>query len=287
MWFRRESGSVRRRTNRRRIDRREPILMVNARLMERQRERAGRVGALALAAAVFACAIWASIAVGNLIEDTLFSKNGFFTIRHLDLSSDSKLQPWHIREYAKIEEGINLFEVDIERVRRDLMSVPVVASVTVTRQLPDTLCIRVAERVAVARIGQKTAGYPLAVDREGAILGPSSLSPNLPTLVGIRQLGMRPGGRVVDPAAEDALRVLDVCDSARLSGIVRIREIDVSNPEFLQLKLAGGEGVLLGRTDLESRLRKLAAILRSSADRQRVVAMVDMTVDRNFPVQYR
>jgi cell division protein FtsQ len=285
MWFKDDYRRPRKPLiNHRRAD--PPLLTLSARVTERK-ARAHKIGAVLLLLFVLAGGGWVAVLGARTLGRVLFTENERFTIRRLELVSDGKLQPWHIREYAGLAEGQNLFAVDLAQVRRDLLAVPVVASVVVNRKLPDTLQVRIVERVPIARLGLTGAGYPLAVDREGYVLGPSFLTPNLPTITGVQDTGLRPGGRVSDAAAADALKALEICDSVQLSQLVRIRSIDVSHPDYLDVRLARGEQVLLPRVNLDTKLRYLAAILQSSASRGMVVASVDMTVDRNFPVQYQ
>jgi cell division septal protein FtsQ len=216
----------------------------------------------------------------------LFTRNNEYAIRHLDLNSDGRLKTWHIREYAGLEEGMNLFSVDIRKIRRDLESVPLVRSVTVQRRLPDTLAVRITERVALARLGARRSGLPLAVDREGYVLGPSARSPALPAITGLPLRGLRPGSYLDDPVIRDALKVLDVCDTTRLNDYIKIERVDVHDPDFLELQLETGPRVQLARNRFDWRLRKVAGILRANRQMGRMPSLINATGDNNFPVQY-
>ncbi|HBA84219.1 MAG TPA: hypothetical protein DCZ95_09025 [Verrucomicrobia bacterium] len=284
MWFKdNRSESKRKRGNRRIAPARQSFLMVHARVLDQKKDRMHKTGAIVLMMVVLAAAVWVAHLLGDLLKRKLFSECDRFVIRQLDLSSDGKLQSWHIKEYAGLEEGMNLFAVDMDRVCKELSSVPVVSSVKVNRRLPDTLVIRITERVAVARLGNGGNGYFLGVDRDGYVLGPSSITPNLPTISGLKDKGLRPGSRVIDPAVVDALKVLDACDSVMLSQMIRIRDVDVLNPDFLNLTLTKGESVMLSRDNVENKLQKLARILQSSSKKGITLASIDMTVDKNFP----
>ena len=288
MWFEDgQSDSKRRKYNRRANVGRQPILLVNARLGEHRRDRMSRAGAITMMVIAIAGAIWVFMLGARYLGEKLFSQNDQFVIRNLDLSSDGKLRPPHIREYGHIEEGMNLFDVDIQKVRKDLESVPVVSSVEVHRKLPDTLVVRIVERIAIARLGQDDGGYHLAVDKEGYVLGPSSLSPGLPSILGVKDRGLRPGSRLADANVDDGLAMIELCDSAHLSRLVKIKSVDVGNPEYLDVRLMQGERVLLSRIDVEAKLQRLASIIKTSAEKGQKIAAVDLTMDKNFPVQYR
>lgn len=273
--------------NRRRDYGPHALLAVNARFSVQRSERMHRLGAIVLLVIVLAggtaAVWWGARAVGR----TLFSENRRFAIRNLEITSDGKLRPDHLREYAHVQEGMNLFGVDFGKVRRDLESIPVVSSVELARRLPDTLVVRVRERIPAARLDSAALAYPLAVDREGVVLGPGSVTPHLPAITGLREKGLRPGEQVGEPGVQSALKVLELCDSPLLGRFLKVGRIDVGHRDYLDLQLASGERVLLGMDDLETRLRKLCEIIKGAADRGRAIAAVDMTVDRNFPVQYR
>ena len=271
----------------RRENRRNSILMVSARMSDQRKERVHRVGAILLTTIVLAGIGWAVLLGAKIIGQTLFSENDRFVIRHLDIRSDGKLQPEHIREYAHIEEGMNLFAVDLNQVRDDLASVPIVGSVNVRRKLPDTLEISVSERIPAARLGEESTGYPLAVDRCGFVLGPTSISQQLPSITGLQEKGLRPGAQLGDPGVKSALHVVDLCDLPSFSRFLKIKNVDVSHSEYLEVRLLRGERILLSRENMDMKLTKLCEIMKHTADMGRAIAAIDMTVEKNFPVQYQ
>jgi cell division septal protein FtsQ len=287
MWYMDEPRrALGRKHNRRRDDGRNLILMVDARLNE-QRQNMHRTGAAVLLCVVLAGAAWFGLRGARYLGQMLYSGNERYLITHLDVSSDGKLQPSHVREYAHVAEGMNLFAVDPQQVRKDLESVPLVESVEITRHLPDTLVIRVHERVAAARLGDDTATFAMVLDHKGYVLGPTSTSPQLPSIHGFREKGLRPGVRVTDPGVQEALQVIALCDMPRLSHLIKVRSIDVSDNQLLDVRLVRGERVLLSRQDVDSKLEKLCEIMKHTADTGQAIAAIDMTVDRNFPVQYQ
>ncbi len=287
MWYTDDTESRRRTLNRRFDGGRNSILMVSARMSEQKKDRAYRTGAIVLAAVALAGILWAIVFGARLIGESLFSRNDRFQIRTLDISSDGKLTASHIREYAGVSEGMNLFAIDIAKMRKDLESVPVVSSVTIERRLPDTLVIRTTERSAVARLENAQVGYTLALDREGFVLGPSSVSPQLPAITGSREKGLRPGARVGDPAVKNALHLIELCDQPGFSQVVKIERVDVGQSDYLDIRLSRGERILMTPSAIDARLEKLRESVKHAADMGRAIATIDMTVDKNFPVQYQ
>ena len=288
MWYRDDDKySSRGLFSSRRENRRNTILSVSARLSDQRKERAHRVGAILLATVVLAGMVWMVLLGSKVIGQTLFSGNPRFILKHLNISSDGKLQPEHIREYAHLSEGMNLFAIDLDQVRDDLASVPIVSAVRVHRKLPDTLDIIVSERIPAARLGEESTGYPLAVDRGGFVLGPTSISQQLPSITGLQEKGLRPGSQVGDQSVKNALRILELCDMPSYSRFLKVKNVDISNSEYLEVRLLRGERVLLSQENVDIKLSKLCEIMKHTADMGQAIAAIDMTVDKNFPVQYQ
>lgn len=285
MWFRKRNEEWN--GNRRRGGPRDPLLMVNARGSDRGRDRAHKIGAIVVLLVAGAGSVWAAVSGAGLLGEWLFARNDHFTVRRVDVRSNGRLQPSHIREYGHVAEGMNLFGVSIDQVRRDLESVPLIRSAEVQRDLPDTLVVRVTERTALARIAEGAAGFPVAVDQDGYVLGPSLGRTDLVLISGLSEKGLAPGSVVRERAVLDALNVLEVCDTTKLGSVVRIASIDVRNPEYLDIRLASGARVQMGRDQLSFRLERLADIVRTSTELGQEVVTADLTVDRNFPVEYR
>jgi len=288
MWYELDNEPSKRRLfNRRKDSRRGTILQVTARVSGQRKDRMHRVGAIVFITLVAAGAAWVLSTSAKATGAHLFSENELFVIRHMDLDSDGKLDAQHIREYAHLEEGMNLFAVNLQKVREDLLSVPVVSSVEIRRRLPDTLEIHIKERTAVARLGGESGTYPLGLDREGCVLGPTSISPQLPYIVGFREKGLRPGVSIADPGVKAALEMLSLCGDPILSRFVRVKNVDIEHSDYLDVHLASGERILLSHGDMHQKLLKLCSIMKQTADAGRAIAAIDMTVDKNFPVQYQ
>lgn len=295
MWFRkRDEIIIRRKASKAdRRSERDALFLFSVKNRARTSRRSGGGGiprwfVLLMGLAAATAVIWMVVSGLKLLGESLFSGNERYVLKELQVTSDGSLGEKHVLRYANLEMGRNLFEIDLEKVRSDLGSVPVVKSVVVNRELPGRLRVKLAERMAMARLGRDSSVFHLAVDRTGHVLGPSSRSPTLPTITGLRDTGLRPGGTISDqPLALTALELLDICDSTRLGDIVRISSIDVRHPEHLVIELDKGERVTFRRERLEWRLHKLAGILTEAFQQGKIVATADLNVDANFSVIYR
>ena len=272
--------------NRRRDGARGQLLQVSARSGEKSRERTHRISAIVVLVAALAGSCWALIYGTEALGGLLFSQNERFTIQRVDVRSNGRLQPENLREYGKVAEGQNLFAVDLQQIRANLEGVPLIRRAEVSRDLPDTLVIRVTERTALARMADGASGFPVLVDRDGYVLG-LGRSSTLPLIRSASERGLGPGSVVREKNVLDALDVLDLCDATRLGSVIHVDVIEAASPDRLVLRLSGGEVIPMGRDQLKERLEKLVDVLKTAQEMGQAIQTADLTVLRNVPVVYR
>src|ERR1043166_8510205 len=137
--------------------------------------------------------------------------NPRFTIHQIVVDDDGVLTPERVVRFAGVQVGQNLLSIDLDQVRGSLEMLPLVRAVEVRRMLPDRLFIRVAERVAMARLRAPSPGLGDAtfyIDRAGFVMKPiklpdgTLLQPQTPLPVPVRT-GASPAhpraGREVEP----------------------------------------------------------------------------------------
>ena len=95
---------------------------------------------------IFAGLFWGVLFAAN----HLFLRNARYSVKELRVETDGTLTRSQILELAKVTDGANLFAVNLSQVRGRLMDRARIAEAEVRRQLPDTLIIRVKERIPVA-----------------------------------------------------------------------------------------------------------------------------------------
>ena len=283
MWFRENGEKSLRRSNRRKKVNVDDILQVNARSQEQKRARTRWISAVVvLVVAVAGCA-WVGVMSADWIQLQLFASNPLFSMRNLDIRTDGTLKPQELREQYNLQPGVNLFAINLEKIHADLLTWPVVRSVEIRRQLPDTLVLRVGERLAMALLVTDKMSLPL--DRDGHVLVPRAATTRLPVITGGQTPGLRPGLQITDAKIRDALNVLDLCEAMHLGEQVRVAIMNVSNPERLELRLVGGEQVFLARSRIEDHLRKLASTKKSLAERRQTASIIDCSLENSVSVQ--
>ena len=209
-----------------------------------------------------------------------------FTLSRIEVSTDGSLSTDSILHAAGVATNQNLFALSPADIRARLEANPAVASARVSRRLPDTLRIDVAERVAVARLASSFgANAPLAIDATGHVLGPRSVRPELPLLVGLRDSALSPGDVSSDPLLPDLMAILDLASAPSLRASYSIQALDIRDRSRIRLCLATGQEVLLSLKNYEPKLRQLPVMLSVARERGQSLRTFDMTVDRSYPAR--
>jgi cell division protein FtsQ len=246
-------------------------------------------GILALAVVAIGGVIAGGTIAAYVVRRAVFLENPRYRLRAIDARSDGRLTPEQIVEFSGLANATRLFEVNPRQARARLHRLPSVKSASVRRRLPDTIEVRVTERVPLACVALREAGYTDAADREGVLLGPRFASSGLPLIEGLQEAGLRPGERLTSPAARAALSVLDLCETTRIFQYLRVRRLDASPEDHMILELENGDRVLFPRERIESKLRRLATILKTIADqglpRGPGPLEIDLTTEEVFPVR--
>lgn len=228
--------------------------------------------------------LWAG---SRLIIRRLYSRNSTFVIKHINIKGSLMLSPALVREYTQIDEGLNLFDLNIKQIRNDfLRRVPSVKSMDISRELPDTLEINIVERIPLAKLGSG----PLVVDRYGMIFvfkGPTS---QLPIISGYGGKRMRPGVKIlgIAQAALEALRAIDEDPSLGLD----VAKVLISHEDYLLLRLTDDKVIKLAwdemgmqtsvsQDNLLVKLREVSSILHSRRGMNLVT--LDARVDNSMP----
>ncbi len=226
----------------------------------------------------------------RLIVRRLYSRNSTFVIKHININGSLMLSPLLVREYTQIDEGLNLFDINIKQIRNDfLRRVPSVKSMDISRKLPDRLVINIVERIPLAKLGSG----PLVVDRYGMIFVFKGSTSQLPIILGYDKKRSRPGVKIlgIAQAALEALCAIDEDPSLGLD----VAKVVVSKGAYLLLRLTDGKVIKLTwdemgmqtRVSQEKLLMKLSEISSILHSRRGMnLITLDATVDNNMPGKY-
>jgi cell division septal protein FtsQ len=240
---------------------------------------------------------------GKLALDRLVFHNPAFEIQSLEIDTSGILPPELIRAWSGIERGQNLINLDLDRVKRDLELVPVIASVSIQRLPPDTLRIRVVPRVPVGEVqvpvlrhegGLRLATYYL--DRNGvvlqfpeaedALLKMCLVKGPLPQIIGLPVNRMTVGRQLRHENLRPALDLIEQFRTSRLVASTGLAVIDTSRADVLEVSTTHGSHITLGLAGLPQQLARWSRVNHYAAQRGLVIAEMDLSVKNNVPVVF-
>ncbi len=196
-----------------------------------------------------------------------------FAVKTIEISGAVHTARADVAAITESYVGLNLFQIDIARVQRDLRRLPWVSRVDIEKKLPDTLRIRLAERtpVALAQAGS-TFRY---VDENGVAFAPLAIT------VGDPDLPVISGGDL--PRCVEFLRDLRARDPEVYS---RISELRAMAPEgFALFDRDLGAFVYANEDDVGAKWRTLYSIAGAERFRRGAIEYADLRFDDRIVIK--
>ncbi len=137
--------------------------------------------------------------------------------------------------------GQHMVTADLAEAQRSIAEIPLLASVRLERQWPDTVVVYVEERQAWGAWEQ--GGVTYTIDREGVVIGTDPAPPGAPVIVST-EIGSRQLGDRVDPHAVDAAAEIYELLPERLG--TTVTEVAFLKGKGVQVTTGSGEVALLG-----------------------------------------
>ncbi|MDD3276050.1 MAG: FtsQ-type POTRA domain-containing protein [Kiritimatiellales bacterium] len=234
---------------------------------------------------VTAAVLLAGLFIGLKYAGSLFfSRNSRFELKTINITTDGRLLPAQLQEYAGLQTGTNLFCVDFNQLRTRLEEVPLVESVAISRQLPDTLTINVVERVPRAQIKWNRRALPFLLDRSGVVLPMTQSGASLPLIEGLKLDGIRPGSRIEQSGIRQCLDILTAADQLSLGSQLAFNRFDVRYPDFVTVLVNGETTVRFPQHSAVEKLVRLVSTLQIAKERGERLKTIDLVPDgRNVP----
>jgi len=138
-----------------------------------------------------------------------FAQSPLFTVQNIVLQGNKTVPKEDLLALAKVANGANIFQAPTGSISKNISLHPVVKSVSIKRQLPNTLIINVVERKPVAIIPVKN-GFA-KVDEQAVFLQRTDTWPQepLPIISGIQlPATLNLGQPIDDPGLREGLKIL-------------------------------------------------------------------------------
>lgn len=232
------------------------------------------------------------------------TENPAFATKTIDLQTEGVLTVEALRKWAGVRVGENLMNLDLARIKRDLELVPLIQSAAVERLLPDTLRIRVTERVPVAQVGAlrpgaggryttvihllDSTGFVMLPPDRTMVADPTALQIDwLPELRGVNDVDLRLGRAVESTQVRAALRLLAHFERSSMFGRVDVRRVDVSGLEVLTATTsAGSEITFASNRDFDTQLRRWRAVQDIATQQGKVIKTFDVSISDYLPARW-
>lgn len=198
----------------------------------------------------------------KLFETYYFQSKQLFALKDMrsgvSITTGKTLTPDLICEVMGLREGVNLFSLEIDQKRRELMEqAPNIRDIAIVRRMPDKIAITIIEREPIARVGSNGR----VVDEEGVVFVRYADTGGLPMIQGSDLLAqIKPGDHLT---GMDLAAVRLVSCSLRPSSRLRLLVLDAAKDDYLLLTLSdhrqakiAWEGMSDDEKDTEARMRR-------------------------------
>lgn len=219
------------------------------------------------------------------VKATLFVKDSdYFSIKDITVSGTKVLSKEYITGLLSIEEGFNIFKVDIDNLSRILKNEPWIKKVKVERSLPGTLAIYIEERMPFAILASDET---YLLDADGfVIVKPDKGEKSYPVIKGVEKAGYRPGDRA---ASEKIDRGLLVLRSMRHSGLYQLSDIvavNVSDTDKIAVKTVYQTTLNLDGNLIEREVARLKTISKILKKEKRRIKQMDLSFKKRVIVKF-
>lgn len=225
-----------------------------------------------------------------------FFDNPDYRLSTIAIRTDGTLQRDQILKAGGLQEGLNIFSVNLAQVHDRLQQLSQVDEVQVERKMPNEIDITITERKPIAWItSEKTVTDPFAsdaaflVDARGVLMREKKLLPEylaLPLITGCSSEALVPGKTVDSLEAKAALELLRLTTTSFMQTRFQIRDVDVSKGYCLLVTDKNHTRAMFGFDHLDVQMQRLEQFLVYSDDSQRQIETVNLLVARNIPVTF-
>lgn len=124
--------------------------------------------------------------IGGVVLVHYAEQHPYFAATDIVVSTDGRLTPDEIRQWAGTAPGMNIIALDVQAVEQRLRQHPWVHTAAVTREFPQRIYLTIRERHPIARIRRPEAAY---LDGNGdSFVAPTSSAHDLPYVSGLERV---------------------------------------------------------------------------------------------------
>jgi cell division septal protein FtsQ len=230
---------------------------------------------------------------GNELLRRFVWENPDYYLTDIRVSTGDLLQRDQILSAAGIEQGVNIFKVDIKKARLALDGLPQVERAEIQRILPNRVDITITERRPIAWVTQSANENPTAsanawlIDARSVVMKPRQIVEqyhHLPHISGVPVGNFAPGQKVNTVEMESALKLVQLnSDNTRW----QVRHIDLTKQWCMIVTDQNNAKVTFGLDAVDDQLDRLFRYLDRAEAEQREIDSLNLMVVKFTPVTFR
>lgn len=224
------------------------------------------------------CGSVAFLLFGAVLIGRLLLVSGYFAVTKVRVENNQRLLPDEVLALSDIEQGSNIFDLDLDMIGGKIEENPWVASACVERVFPNEVSIRIEERQpqAIVRLG-----YLYYVDVNGEIFKMLDAGDRLdyPLISGIDRQLLLDNPEQARELLLGSLGLLAKLAERKVFGLDQVSELRVSPQEGITLyTYRGGVPVRFGQNGYSTKLDRLERIYRELQPRLTAIDYIDLNV---------
>jgi cell division protein FtsQ len=197
-----------------------------------------------------------AITIGLVFGANAWKSN--LKIKQINVDGSKIIGVNEIIQLTRVQLGSLLYKVNLVTIQQNIMSHYYIKDAVVKRSLPNSIDVRVTERVPLAMVN---SGEILYLDEDGVVL-PRSVSNkqlDLPVLSGVAaNENLKLGSSLTQPDVCEALQLLYVMKKVYRTTYHNISEVQLRNGgDIVLYSTEGGIPIIYGRGDMASKLVRL------------------------------
>ena len=216
--------------------------------------------------------------LGAVLGGRLLLGSGFFAVTTVRVENNLRLLPGEVLALSDIEQGSNIFDLDLDMIGGKIEENPWVASARVERVFPNEVTIRIEERQPQAIVRLGTLYY---VDVYGEIFKMLDAGDRLdyPLISGIDRELLLDKPEQARELLLVALGLLTELAERRVFSLDQVSELRITPQEGITLyTYRGGVPVRFGQNGYRTKLDRLERIYRELQPRLAAIDYIDLNV---------
>ncbi len=224
------------------------------------------------------CGSVAFLLFGAVLIGRLLLVSGYFSVTSVRVENNQRLLQEEVLALSDIEQGSNIFDLDLDMIGGKIEENSWVASAQVERVFPNEVTIRIEERQpqAIVRLG-----YLYYVDIDGEIFKMLDAGDRLdyPLISGIDRQLLLDNPEQARELLLGALGLLAELAERRVFSLDQVSELRVTTQEGITLyTYRGGVPVRFGQNGYSTKLDRLERIYRELQPRLASIDYIDLNV---------